>query len=107
MAESVYFKEDPRQILNTASALQRERNNLSADLTGMKTKATGMKAYWKSKSADEYQKKAAELDLQGQELIKVLDEFIRKLQQASGIYEAAEATATRAAEGLPTDGVYR
>jgi len=107
MAESVYFKDDPQQIANIASILQRERNNFNNNLTGMKTKANGMRSCWKSKGADEYQKKAAELDAQGQELLKVLDEFVGKLKQAGGIYETAENRATRAAEGLPTDGVYR
>ena len=107
MSSSVYFKEDPRQIANTAATIQQERNNFSTNLAGMKSKAISMRSYWKSGSADEYQKKATELDTQGQELIKALDEFIRKLQQASGIYNTAENTATQASQGLPTDGVYR
>jgi len=107
MADSVYFREDPRQIANVASILQRERNSFSANLAGMKTKATGMKSFWKSDSADRYQKKASELDAKGQELIIALDGFVKSLQRASGIYETAENTAVRASQGLPTDGVYR
>lgn len=107
MPDSVYFKEDPRQIANVASILQKERNSFSSNLADMKTKAGGMKSFWKSDSADEYQKKATELDTKGQELISALDGFVRNLQKASGIYETAENTAVLAAEGLPTDGVYR
>jgi len=107
MPNSVSFKEDPRQIANVAAILQRERSNLAASLSGVKTKATGMKTYWKSDCADEYQKKVSGIDSHGQELIKAIDGFIGKLQQASGIYQTAENAATRASAGLPTDGVYR
>ena len=107
MATSVFFKEDPQQIANVAAILQQERGKYSGNLSGMKSKAQSLKAHWKSDSADEYQKRAAELDSQGLEIVKMLDEFIKKLQQASGIYTTAESAAKSAAQGLPTDGVFR
>jgi len=107
MSDSVYFKEDPRQIADIASLLQKERNSFSSNLSGMKNKANSIKAFWKSGSADEYQRRVTALDAIGQELIRLLDESVRNLQQASGIYEAAENTAAQASEGLPTDGVFR
>ena len=107
MASNVYFKEDPQQIASVASLLQQECSKFRTNLSGMKTKALSLKAYWKSDSSDEYQKDAKDLDDKGQDLAKMLDEFINKLQQASGIYTVAESNATSAAQGLPTDGVYR
>ena len=107
MADNVYFKEDPQQIANTAALIQRERGSFSDSLSGMKTKALGMKSYWKSDSADEYQKNAAALDLRGQDLIMMFNDLVGKLQQASGIYTTAESTAKNASQGLPTDGVFR
>ena len=107
MDSSVYFKEDPQQIANIATLLQQERGKYSGAVSGMKSKALSLKSYWKSNSADEYQKRAAELDIQGQDLLKMLDEFVKKLQQACGIYTTAESAATGAAQGLPTDGVFR
>ena len=107
MSSNVYFKEDPQQIANVAALLQQERGKYSGNLSGMKTKALSLKTYWKSDSSEEYQKKALELDAQGQDLMKMLDEFGKKLQEASGIYTVAESNAKSAAQGLPTDGVFR
>ena len=107
MADSVYFKEDPQQIANVATLVQQERNKFSSCLSGMKSKANSLKSFWKSVSADEYQKKVTDLDAKGQELVIMLDDVVKKLQEASGIYTVAESAATNAAQGLPTDGVFR
>ena len=107
MASSVFFKEDPGQIANVAVLLQQECGKFKTNLSGMKSKAQSLKSNWKSDSSDGYQKFAKELDDDGQEHIKMLDEFVNKLQQASGIYTTAESTAANASQGLPTDGVFR
>jgi WXG100 family type VII secretion target len=107
MAGNVHFKEDPQKIANAASQLRQYRNSFSDVLSSMKTKAAGLKSYWKSDGADEYQKKATELNARGQELVAAFDELVQKLQQASGIYTAGEQAAKTASQGLPTSGVFR
>jgi WXG100 family type VII secretion target len=107
MAGNTYFKEDPQQIAAVASRLQQQRSSFASGLSAIKNKANGLKSYWKSDGADEYQKKAAELDAGGQQIAAALDEFVKKLQQASGIYTTGEQAAKTAAQGLPTSGVFR
>jgi WXG100 family type VII secretion target len=104
---SVQFREDPQKIAEVASLLLQQRNSFSGSLSSINTKARGLKSYWRSDGSDEYQKKAAELDARGAELTAALDELIKKLQQASGVYTAGEKTAETASQGLPTSGVLR
>ncbi|MDR1605188.1 MAG: WXG100 family type VII secretion target [Gracilibacteraceae bacterium] len=107
MALNVYFKEDPQQIANVAGKLRQQRGSFAGSQSAMTKKATGLRAFWQSDSADSYQKKIAELDTRGQEIIALLDEFVQKLERAGGIYTAGEQSANEAARGLPTSGVYR
>jgi WXG100 family type VII secretion target len=105
---NVSFKEDPQQIADTATRLRDKHGSVTESLGDMmeKIKIT-IRQCWKSDSSDEYQRKAAELDASGQELLGVLKELIEKLEKASGIYTVAESDATKTAEGLPTEGVFR
>ncbi|MDR2664765.1 MAG: WXG100 family type VII secretion target [Oscillospiraceae bacterium] len=107
MSANVHFKEDPQKIAAVASLIQTQRNGFSSALSAINTKATGLRSYWKSDSAEEYSKKQTDLNGRGQELVKILDDFVKKLQQTSGIYTSGEQTAKTAAQSLPTDGVFR
>jgi WXG100 family type VII secretion target len=108
MDANVHFiKEDPQKIAAVASLLQTQRNNFSSSLSAINTKAAGLRQYWKSDGAEEYRKKQTDLNGRGQDLVKVLDDLVKKLQQASGIYTSGEQTAKAAAQSLPTDGVFR
>jgi WXG100 family type VII secretion target len=107
MNANVHFKEDPQKIAAVASLLQTQRNSFSGALSAINTKAEGLRPYWKSDGAEEYRKKQTDLNGRGQELVKMLDDFVKKLQQASGIYTSGEQAAKSAAQSLPTDGVFR
>ena len=103
----VVFREDPQQIAAFAVTVGTQRGSLSTRLENIRQRADDLKQVWKSDSADEYRKQVDSMLSAGEQLVAVMDEFKVKLEQTSGIYTTGEASAKAAAEGLPTDGVYR
>jgi WXG100 family type VII secretion target len=104
---NVYFKEDPQKIAAAASLLLQQKNDITSGLSSIKTRSDRLKSFWESDGSVEYQRKAAQLDSSGKDIVNALDELIKKLQQVSGIYVSGEQAAKTAAQSLPTDGVFR
>jgi uncharacterized protein YukE len=90
-----------------AIRLQQQRNAFSTNLDAMRNRANSLKSHWESAGAEAYHCKIENMYAQGRYLADVLDDFVRKLQEASGIYTAGEQTAKTAAEALPTESMYR
>ena len=97
----------PDVLIAKAGELSTEKTNAMSLMDQAKTEITSLVGVWKSAASDEYQGRFKQIYDDIDNMVAIVTEHISDLNEAANIYLTAEKAATAAAEGLPTDGVFK
>jgi uncharacterized protein YukE len=104
------IKFTPERLIEVAGGIEKQTVSFVSYRDQMISKARSLTPYpgsWDSEAGDLYRARIDALESRGNNLQVELKEFVSDLRQASGIYRAAEQKVDDAADGLPTDGIFR
>lgn len=104
---SITLKVQPDVLINKAGELSTEKTIIMALMDQAKSDVSSLVGVWKSEAADEYQNRFKQVYDDIENMLAIVTEYIGDLNEVAGIYSAAEKAAKSAAEGLPTDGVFK
>jgi len=108
MSESIFIKFNPERIAEVASDMQKLHSEFMQNITAIRQTSSSLRHSWSSDNrADNCFNRAAELDVKGEELARILRTFCDNLNQASGVYRAGESDVKQGVQQLPTEGVFR
>ena len=105
--ESITLTVRPEAMSAKASELSAEKAAVANIMEEAKAKITALAGTWRSSAADEYQSRFRQVYDDIDNVLAIVSEYINDLTEAASIYANAERAATDAAQGLPTDGVFR
>jgi WXG100 family type VII secretion target len=104
------IKFTPERLVEVAGNIEKQTTTFVSYRDQMISKARSLTPYpgsWDSAAGDAYRVQIDALASRGNNLQIELKEFVSDLRQASGIYREAEQKIDNAADGLPTDGIFR
>ena len=103
----ITLKVQPDVLISKAGELSSEKTTVMGLMDQAKTEITSLTGVWKSEASDEYQGRFKQIYSDIDNMLAIVSEYISDLNEAANIYSTAEKAAKTAAEGLPTDGVFR
>ncbi|WP_020225050.1 WXG100 family type VII secretion target [Holdemania massiliensis] len=101
------LKVQPNVLISKASEMATQKNTIISIMEQCKTEINSLQAGWKSQASDEFQIKFKGVYDDIDNMAAIIDSYIKTVNELANIYEQAEKRATAAAEGLPTDGVFK
>lgn len=106
MADMI-LKVQPDVLISKASEMSNQKNTITSIMEQCKTEINSLQAVWKSEAANEYQTKFKGVYDDIDNMVMIIDSYIKTVNELANIYEQAEKKATAASEGLPTEGVFK
>lgn len=103
----ITLKVQPDVLLSKGGELTTEKNSIQNMMDQAKTEINSLTGSWKSEAADEFQNRFKQVYDDIDNMLAIVSEYISDLTEVANIYTTAEKAAKSAAEGLPTDGVFR
>ncbi len=97
----------PDVLVAKAGELSTEKTGVMGLMDQAKSEITSLTGIWKSEASDEYQGRFKQIYDDIDNMLAIVSEYISDLNEAANVYSVAEKAAKTAAEGLPTDGVFR
>ncbi|MDO4799298.1 MAG: WXG100 family type VII secretion target [Bacillota bacterium] len=104
---NITLKVQPEQLIAKSNELASEKTAIISIMDQAKTEITSLTGVWKSEASEEYQGRFKQVYDDIDNMLAIVSEHISDLNEAANIYIDAEKRAKSAAEGLPTDGVFR
>lgn len=101
------LKVQPNVLISKASEMATQKNTISSIMEQCKNEINSLQAAWKSEAADAYRAKFNGVYDDIDNMILIVDSYIKTVNDLANIYEQAEKKAATASEGLPTDGVFK
>lgn len=106
MADMI-LKVKPDVLSAKASEMTVQKNTIVSIMEQCKNEINSLQTSWKSDASNEYQIKFRNVYGDIDNLIKLVDSYIKTINELANIYESAERKATSASEGLPVDGIFK
>jgi len=103
----IILKVQPEVLVAKAGELSTEKTVIMGLMDQTKTEITSLTGTWKSEASDEYQGRFKQIYDDIDNMLAIVSEHISDLNEAANLYTTAEKAAKAAAEGLPTDGVFK
>lgn len=103
----ITLKVQPDVLIAKAGELGNEKSAIMSLMDQAKSDITSLTGVWKSEASDEYQGRFKQVYDDIDNMLAIVSEHISDLNEAASVYSTAEKAAKSAAEGLPTDGVFR
>lgn len=103
----ITLKVEPSVLITKAGELSNEKTTIVGLMEQAKTEITSLVGSWKSEASDEYQARFKQIYDDIDNMLAIVSEYISDLNEVANVYGTAEKAAKSAAEGLPTDGVFR
>ena len=104
---NIILKVQPEVLLSKSGELSNEKTSIMGLMDQAKTEINSLTGIWKSEASDEYQNRFKQIYDDIDNMLAIVSEYISDLNESADIYSVAEKAARSAAEGLPTDGVFR
>jgi uncharacterized protein YukE len=90
-----------------ANELNGEKAVMFSIMDEAKAKISSLTGVWISAAADEFQNRFKQIYDDIDNMFSIVTEYVQDLTESAGVYANAEQAAQSAAQGLPTDGVFR
>jgi len=103
---AISLKVKPEVLISKAGELSANQKETAALIEQAREELASVAGIWKSAASDEYQNRFKKIYDDIENMFTILSGHINELNEAAGVYSAAEKTAMTTAEGLPTDGVF-
>ena len=103
----IILKVQPDVLVSKSGELSAEKAAVIGLMDEAKAEITSLAGIWKSEASDEYQSRFKQVYDDIDNMLAIVSEYIGDLSEAASVYSTAEKAAKAAAEGLPTDGVFR
>ena len=104
---NITLKVQPDVLIAKSSELSTERTAIMALMDQAKSDIGSLTGVWRSEAADEYQSRFRMVYDDIENMLAIVAEYVSDLNELASVYASAERAAKSAAEGLPTDGVFR
>jgi WXG100 family type VII secretion target len=105
--DSITLNVKPEVLTAKAGELNSEKTTIVSIMEQAKTEITSLTGTWKSEASDEYQNRFKQIYDDIDNMLAIVTEYISDLNESANIYSTAEQAAKSAAEGQPTDGVFK
>ena len=103
----IILKVQPDVLLSKSGELSNEKNTIISLMDQAKSEINSLTGVWKSEASDEFQARFKQVYDDIDNMLAIVSEYISDLNEVPNVYTTAEKAAKSAAEGLPTDGVFR
>ncbi|HQK34912.1 MAG TPA: WXG100 family type VII secretion target [Spirochaetales bacterium] len=103
----ITLKVQPDVLIAKAGELAAEKNTISGLMEQAKSDINSLAGSWRSEASDEYQGRFRQVYDDIENMLAIVTEYISDLNEVANVYSTAERAAKNAAEGLPTEGVFR
>jgi WXG100 family type VII secretion target len=103
----ISLKVQPEVLLAKSGELANEKTTIIGLMDQAKSEITSLTGTWKSEASDEFQGRFKQIYDDIDNMLAIVSEYISDLNEVANIYTTAEKAAKSAAEGLPTDGVFK
>ena len=104
---NIILKVQPEVLVSKAGELANEKTAIMGLMDQAKAEVTSLTGTWKSEASDEFQNRFKQIYDDIENMLAIVSEHISDLNESASIYTTAEKAAKSAAEGLPTEGVFR
>lgn len=104
---NIILKVKPDVLTAKAGELSTERIKILNIMDEVKSEISSLNGVWISDASTEYQNRFKQIYDDIENVLTIVAEYTSDLNEAATIYETAEKSAKSAAEGLPTDGVFK
>ena len=103
----IILKVQPEVLVSKAGELSNEKTAVMGFMDQAKTEVSSLTGTWISEASDEFQNRFKQVYDDIDNMLAIVSEYISDLNESANIYTTAEKAAKSAAEGLPTDGVFK
>lgn len=103
----IILKVQPDVLIAKAGELSNEKTTVVGLMDQAKSDINSLTGVWKSESSDEYQGRFKQVYDDIENMLAIVSEYVGNLNEVANVYSTAEKATKTAAEGLPTDGVFR
>ena len=97
------LKVDPDVVLSKSSEMKSIRNSLSSTMQQAEDKIHSLSNAWVSEAANAYQTQFNKIHKDVEEMLNIVDEYSRNLDEIAQNYKAADNRVQQAASALPSD----
>ncbi len=104
---NITLKVQPDVLIAKAGELSTEKTVVMTLMDQAKSDINSLVGVWKSEASEEYQGRFKQVYDDIENMLAIVSEYISDLNEVANVYASAERAAKSAAEGLPTDGVFR
>lgn len=103
----ITLKVQPDVLIAKAGELATEKTAIIGLMDQAKSDVSSLVGVWKSEASDEYQGRFKQVYDDIENMLAIVTEYVSDLNEVANVYSTAEKAAKSAAEGLPTDGVFK
>lgn len=103
MAMEAALKVDPQVVLSKSGDMKNIRTNLSSIMQQLEDKIRSLTNTWESEASTAYQTQFGKIHKDIEEMLHIVDEYTRDLDEIAQNYMTAEQRVQQASSALPGD----
>ena len=104
---NIILKVQPEVLVSKAGELTNEKTTILGLMDQAKAEISSLTGTWISEASNEFQNRFKQTYDDIENVLAIVSEYISDLNESANIYSTAETAAKSAAEGLPTEGVFK